>query len=140
MGLERPGLLERDPEPFGNATVMVEVGPTHGALVVVVPAWMFGSEIEIRRIGEPWEGVHTAIRRRDLPNTVEFAGVFGSLAVGKYQLRVKTDHSTPAATDQIVELAVTPARITELHWLPDDGIVRIRKLGEPDDPSPDDPC
>lgn len=133
MGPEPPTLLERDPGPSGNATVMVEVGDTHGALVVVVPAWMCGSEIEIRRVGRPWEGVHTAIRRRDLRDSVEFAGVFGSLPVGKYQLRVKTDDSAPAATDQIVELAVAPARITEVRWLPDEDVVRIRKLDEPDD-------
>ncbi|MGA8723673.1 MAG: hypothetical protein WB565_01405 [Acidimicrobiales bacterium] len=133
MGPELPSLLERDPGPSGNATVMVEVGATHGALVIVVPAWMCGSEIEIRRVGTPWEGVHTAIRRRDLRNSVEFAGVFGSLAVGKYQLRVKTDDSARAATDQVIELAVAPSRITELHWLPDEGIVRIRKTDEPDD-------
>jgi hypothetical protein len=133
MGPEPSAVLERDPGPSGNATVMVEVGATHGALVVVVPAWMCGNEIEIRRVGTPWEGVHTAIRRRDLRTSVQFAGVFGSLAAGRYQLRVKTDHSAPAAIDQIIELAVAPARITELHWLPDDGVVRIRKMDEPDD-------
>jgi hypothetical protein len=119
MDLERPILLERGPGPSGKATVMVEVGATHGAIVVVVPASMCGSEIEIRRVGKPWEGVHTAIRKRDLRNSVEFAGVFGSLPVGKYQLRIKTDDSAPAATGQIIDLAVAPSRITELHWLPD---------------------
>jgi hypothetical protein len=110
---------------------MVDVGETHGALVVYVPAWLTGQEIEIRSAGTPWSGVHTAVRRRELRNAGSFAGVFGSLPGGRYQLRVAVGRPEGLIADQITETTVTPGRITEVHWLPDVSVVRRRMVGGP---------
>lgn len=74
--------------PSANATVMVDVGPGAGALVVWTPPTMVGVEIEIRRVGTDWDGTHSAVRRRDLPGGPQWAVLFGSLADGQYELRV----------------------------------------------------
>ncbi len=66
-----------------------------GAAVVFTPASLVGAEIEIRPADRPWDGTHTAVRRRDLRDTVAYAGVFGSLEAGAYQLRMRGDRGRP---------------------------------------------
>jgi hypothetical protein len=68
--------------------VVLDIGEQRGALVVRVPGRLEGKEIEIRPEGSRWEGVHTAVRARHVGDLVVWAGVFGSLARGRYQLRV----------------------------------------------------
>ncbi len=70
-----------------------------------------GSELEIRPLGHPWEGVHTGVRQRDLSDDVCFAAVFGSIAAGSYQLRVKgTD------TEPIMAIEIAGGGIAEANW------------------------
>jgi hypothetical protein len=68
---------------------MLDIGSDVGALVVYTSALLAGQEIEIRPQGEAWDGVHTAVRARHLGATVLYAGVFGSLAAGSYDLRIR---------------------------------------------------
>jgi hypothetical protein len=77
------------PPPSGEGTVVLDIGGDAGAAAIFTEAALSGSEIEIKPLGQPWKGVHTAVRRRDLPNEVCFAAVFGSNTAGQYQLRVK---------------------------------------------------
>ena len=77
--------VEPVPAPSGEGTVVLDIGGTRGAAVVYTPASLVGAEIEIRRAGRPWDGTHTAVRRRDLRDTAAYAGVFGSLEAGAYQ-------------------------------------------------------
>jgi len=67
---------------------MVDVGSGAGALVVWMPPSMADAEIEIRAAGQPWDGRHSAVRRRDLPDGSRWAVLFGSLPDGDYELRV----------------------------------------------------
>ncbi len=102
---------ETAPGPSGEGTVVLDIGGTSGAAVVYVPASLDGEELEIRPVGRPWDGTHTAVRRRDLRDGVCFAGVFGTLQAGGYEVRVRGTGSAP-----VLALEVTGAGITEVHW------------------------
>ncbi len=78
---------------------MLDIGEDTGALVVYVPEDLAGQEIEIRPQGGVWTGVHTAVRTRHMGIRVVHAGVFGSLAAGSYDLRLRPGgrHRRPPA-------------------------------------------
>jgi hypothetical protein len=107
---------EKLPPPSGEASVMLDVGGTNGALVMFTPAQLDGAEIEIRRTGQPWDGTHTAVRRRDLPDHTAFAGVFGTLPAGEYELRVLGSGRGPAAGAATTRLVVRGGEVTQAHW------------------------
>jgi hypothetical protein len=75
---------------------VLDLGGDIGALVVYAPEALLGEEIEIRPHGGRWAGLHTAVRARHLGDAVLYAGVFGSLRAGLYDLRVR---SAPAYGD-----------------------------------------
>ncbi len=75
--------------PSGEASVVLDIGPHAGALVLYTGADLAGEEIEIRPRGGAWRGAHTAVRERHVAGGVRYAGVFGSLAPGPYDLRLK---------------------------------------------------
>ncbi len=75
--------------PSGEASVVLDIGPHAGALVLYTSAELAGEEIELRPRGGSWQGVHTAVRERHVADGVRYAGVFGSLAPGPYDLRLK---------------------------------------------------
>lgn len=99
------------PPPSGEGTVVLDIGGDRGAAVILLPASMEGSEIEIRAAGEPWTGTHTGIRRREVHDGVRFAAVFASLRAGSYQLRVKGTEADP-----VMAIAVTGGAVTEVGW------------------------
>ncbi len=97
--------------PSGEATVVLDIGGESGAAVIYVPAGLDGAEIEIRPVGGPWTGTHTAVRQRNLRDGVCFAAVFGAVVSGDYQLRIRGTQ-----TDQLVDLSVAGGGITEARW------------------------
>jgi hypothetical protein len=98
---------------------MVDIGEGRGALVVYTTADLVGREIEIRAQGTVWTGTHTAVRDRELAGKVLHAGVFGSLAAGPYDLRVKAA-SWPAspASPVVTSVRVAAGTVTETHLVP----------------------
>ena len=112
----------REPErglgPSGEGSVVLDIGGDRGAAIIFAPDRMAGEELEIRPVGQPWDGVHTAVRRRDLPTAVRYAGVFGSLPAGQYHLRVRGRASDDPSPASIVDLVVHGGRVTELAWPP----------------------
>lgn len=91
--------------------MVLDIGGGMGAAVIYTDSALSGSELEIRPLGHPWEGVHTGVRKRDLSGDVCFAAVFGSIAAGSYQLRVKgTD------TDPIMAIEIAGGGIAEANW------------------------
>jgi hypothetical protein len=95
---------------------MVEIGERTGALVVYAPARLDGEEIEIRPHGGSWTGQHTAVRARQLGGRVLHAGVFGSVPVGPYELRLRPSPSaadTTRTTDSITRVAVVEGTVVE---------------------------
>jgi hypothetical protein len=102
---------EPDLAPSGEGTVVLDIGGGRGAAVLLTPDSLSGQEVEIRRVGEPWSGWHTGVRRRELRDGVCFAAVFGSLPHGDYQVRVRGSDSGPT-----VGIAVTGGAIVEITW------------------------
>jgi hypothetical protein len=102
---------ESVPAPSSEASVVLDIGGDRGALVVYAPETLAGLEIEIRRPDEPWDGTHTAVRRRDLSGGTCFAGVFGSLRAGAYQARLRDVAGGP-----VVGLSVTGGQVAQVQW------------------------
>ena len=96
--------------------MVLDVGGPYGALVVLAPERLEGTEIEIHRVDRPWDGTHTAVRRRDLRDTVAYAGVFGRLLAGRYELRIVGGDPDPAAHPALVRVTVTGGEVTQAAW------------------------
>ena len=90
---------------------MLDIGEGRGALVVYLTSESEGTEVEIRPVGEPWTGTHTAVRRRNVRDGSCFAAVFGTLAVGNYHLRMRGSDS-----EAVLDVAVGAGRVTEASW------------------------
>lgn len=88
---------------------MLDVGGGRGALVVWMPPELNGSELEIRRQDQPWRGEHTAVRPRVLRAGPSYAAVFGTLAAGRYELRVRDGDGDRVVTAQVVGGSVADA-------------------------------
>ena len=78
------------------------------------PGSLLGSEIEIRRQGDAWEGQHTAVRERQLPDGAVYAALFGALTAGPYDVRVR--HGDPGGPVAVV--AVEGGRVVEVDFRP----------------------
>lgn len=82
---------EPAPGPSAEGSVLVDVGPSRGALVVMTTAARQGRELEIRRSGTSWAGEHVAVRERRLRSGAVFAALFPSLPEGSYDVRLRPD-------------------------------------------------
>jgi hypothetical protein len=100
------------PDPSPVAAVVLDIGDGFGAVVIDTPPWLEGHEIEIRKVGTEWRGVHTAVRARLIPTGTQYAAVFGSLAEGRYDLRVRGDLDE----SRVLSLDVTSASVTCSLW------------------------
>ena len=101
---------EAAPGPSEAGSVVLDIGAGAGAAVVRTDADMCGLELEIRRAGEDWDGRHMAVRRRDGAGTTQFAAVFGGLAAGRYELRVRgAGRSETALVIDVVDASVRVA-------------------------------
>jgi hypothetical protein len=103
--------VEQMPGPSEGA-VFVEVGEGVGAAVIATGPELDGSEIEIRPASGEWRGQHTAVRERRFAGTVRCAAVFGSLAEGEWELRVR------GSTDvrPVLAIRVPGASVVEAAW------------------------
>ncbi len=66
--------------------VMVDIGPGHGALIILAEPSMLGEELEISEEGSPMERQHVFVLMRSLPHKTAFAAVFPRLPSGSYLL------------------------------------------------------
>jgi hypothetical protein len=105
------GPVEQPPGPSEGA-VFIDVGDGVGAAVIYTAPDLDGAELEIRPASDEWRGVHTAVRERRFAGIVQFAAVFGSLAEGDWELRVR------GSTDAQPALAVRVAggSVAEALW------------------------
>jgi hypothetical protein len=69
--------------PSGSASVVLELGPGAGALVLYTEADLEGTEIEVSRGGYR---THALVRPRQLAGGTEHAVVYPSLPPGTYQV------------------------------------------------------
>lgn len=83
--------------PTGAGTVVLNLGPGVGALVLSTPREMNGSEIEISLDGSPQaRRTHSQVRERLAAGRTSYAAVYPELAAGTYT--IWRDHATPAGT------------------------------------------
>ena len=94
--------------------MILDIGAGTGALVAYASEVDHGAEIEIRRAGQTWDGLHTAVRARHMASGVRYAGVFGSLPAGRYHLRFRDR----PAFDEAASVDVRPGVVTETSLRP----------------------
>ena len=89
---------------------MADVGGDVGAAVVYTPEGLVGRELEIRPLGRAWDGTHTAVRERHVGASTLWAGFFGALPAGRYQVRLRGDAS------RSIDVSVVGAAVTETTY------------------------
>jgi len=95
--------------PTGAGTVMLDLGPGTGALVLYTPAALAGAEIEISPERPGAARTHAAVRERPGPRGARYAAVYDGLAAGAYTLW--RDHDTPAGT-----VTIAGGQVTTHEW------------------------
>ena len=72
--------------PSGSGSVVLDLGPDIGALVLHTPPELDGWEIEISRLAGDAARVrtHSRVRPRHTPGGVQYAAVYPGLAAGDY--------------------------------------------------------
>jgi hypothetical protein len=98
--------------PSGSGTVVLELGPGAGALVLYVPAEMNGAEIDISLAGRDGQRTHSMVRPRHVAGRTLYAAVYPGLPPGDYA--IWQNRLTPVATATVGDGAVTTAT-----WPPD---------------------
>ncbi len=104
-----PAASEPAAGPSYSGTVVLELGPGAGALVLRTPAALDGREIEISRAGTAAPRTHAAVRPRHVAGGTQYAAVYPDLRPGSYV--VWTEGSTPAAT-----VIVTAGSVVVADW------------------------
>jgi hypothetical protein len=99
--------------PSTSGSVVLELGPGIGALVLHTPPELDGAEIEISPITQPADEqakrTHSLVRQRLSPGGIKFAAVYPGLAAGDYT--IWRDASIPAIT-----VNVDGGQVTTAHW------------------------
>jgi hypothetical protein len=96
--------------PTGAGTVVLNLGPGVGALVLSTPPEMNGSEIEISLDGSPQaRRTHSQVRERRAGGRTSYAAVYPELASGTYT--IWRDHATAAGT-----VVVAGGAVARFDW------------------------
>jgi hypothetical protein len=95
--------------PSGSGTVVLELGPGAGALILHTPAELNGAEIDISRTGGRGHRTHSMVRPRHVAGGTQYAAVYPGLAPGTYAIW-RAD-GTPAVT-----VTVSGGSATAAHW------------------------
>src|SRR5258708_25431713 len=79
-------MAESVPGPSGSGSVVLDLGPDIGALVLHTPPELDSREIEISRraYGPPRNRTHSRVRQRHTPGAAQYAAVYPGLAAGEY--------------------------------------------------------
>jgi hypothetical protein len=113
--------------PSGPGSVVLELGPGTGAIVLHAPPELDGTEIEISRDGPadspvdgtvdstvPGRRTHSQVRRRDTAAGARYAAVYPDVAEGDYTIWRHDD--TPA-----LRVRVAGGQVTTARWPEPDG-------------------
>jgi hypothetical protein len=92
--------------PSGSGTVVLELGPGAGALVLYTPADRDGAEIEISLTAAGVPRTHSMVRPRHVAGTTLHAAVYPDLPPGEYTIWAG---SAAVATAEVTAGAVTTA-------------------------------
>jgi hypothetical protein len=98
------------PGPSRSGSVLLDLGPGVGALVLHAPPEMDGREVEVTPMGggTPAHRTHSRVRARETGGGTQYAAVYPQLAAGDYT--IWKDDVTPAATVTIQGGGVTTTR------------------------------
>jgi hypothetical protein len=100
---------EQIPGPSSAGSVVLDLGPDTGALVLHTPPALDGREIEISPSGRAsGPRTHSQVRQRRTADRVQYAAVYPGLTAGEYI--VWHDATTPALTVVVPGGTVTSAR------------------------------
>jgi len=96
--------------PSGSGSVILELGPGVGALVLHTPPELNGREIEVSPLGgTAVRRTHSMVRLRTTGRGMHYAAVYPQLTAGTYT--VWDDAVTPVAT-----ITVPGGQVTEAWW------------------------
>jgi hypothetical protein len=91
--------------PTGSGTIVLELGPGMGALVLITSPELDGAEIDISLAGSRSFRTHSIVRRRHVAGATQYAAVYPGLPPGSYAVgRTPAD---PPTTAIVVGGAVT---------------------------------
>lgn len=99
--------------PSASGSVVLELGPGIGALVLYTPPELDGAEIEISPVGsegsKPTRRTHSQVRPRHTAGDTFYAAVYPGLAAGEYVIW-RDAHS------QALSVTVDQAQVTAARW------------------------
>jgi hypothetical protein len=96
--------------PSSSGSVVLELGPGIGALILYTPPEMDGDEIELSPLGAaPVHRTHSQVRPRNTRDQTQYAAVYPQLAAGGYT--IWRDNVTPATT-----VTVASGQVTTIRW------------------------
>ena len=96
--------------PSTSGSVVLDLGPGTGALVLHTPPELDGAEIEISKLGgAPTPRTHSQVRERQLPGRVQYAAVYPGLPAGDYA--IWRDANRAAAT-----VTIASGQVTTTTW------------------------
>jgi len=95
--------------PSQDGSVLVDIGGDVGALVILTPPDLHGTEIELSPADNGEVRTHVAVRERRGPGATMHAAVFPSLAAGTYTIWGPT--SRP-----IAQVTVTGGQVAQFTW------------------------
>lgn len=105
-------MTEASPGPSGSGSVVLELGPGVGALVLHVPPELDGREIEISPDSSPaGRRTHSQVRPRHTAAGTRHAAVYPGLTAGDYT--IWRDDGTAACA-----VAVLGGQVTTAWWPP----------------------
>jgi hypothetical protein len=107
---EHNAMSEHVPGPSRSGSVVLNVGPGIGALVLHVPADLDRREIEISSPATPAAlRTHSQVRERRTAGSVQYAAVYPGLAAGDYL--IWRDASTVLGV-----VTIEGGHVTSYHW------------------------
>jgi hypothetical protein len=95
--------------PTGSGTVVLELGPGMGALVLITPPELDGAEIDISVAGIGGYQTHSIVRRRHVAGGTQYAAVYPSLPPGSYTV-------WRAPGDPLKTANITGGTVTITDW------------------------
>jgi hypothetical protein len=96
--------------PSFSGTVVLELGPGVGALILHTPESLNGAEIEISLTGGDGRRTHSMVRPRHVAGGTRHAAVYPGLAPGEYTVW------DPANGRSVVTVTITEGEAATAHW------------------------
>jgi hypothetical protein len=101
----KPAPSELGAQHASSASVALDIGAGHGALIIYPSEHHRGREIEISRVGGDRRRIHTGVHERSTKAGPKLTAIFGSLVEGDWI--VWADEATARTTIRVAESAVT---------------------------------